>query len=69
MKLYDLYEVVSNKTVRKNEKYYKRFKGNKAVPGVMVKTNRGYFIDGHQVDLKSVDLWFNLLKATRNGQN
>lgn len=67
MKLYDLYEVISNKTVRKNEKYYKRFKSPRSVPGVMVKTNRGYFIDGHQVDLKSVDLWFNLVKSAKNG--
>lgn len=67
MKLYDLYEVVSNKTVRTNEKFYKRYKGHKSVPGMLVKTNRGWFIDGHQVDLKSVDLWFNLVKVARNG--
>ncbi len=64
-KLYDLYSVIDGKTVRKNERYYKRFKGNKNVPGTMVKTNRGYFIDGHHVDVKSVDLWFDLVKNTK----
>lgn len=56
--LYDLYSVVSNKTVRKNEKYYKKFKKrNKEIPGTLVKTNRGYFIDGYNVDKRSSDLW------------
>ena len=26
----------------------------------MVKTNRGYFIDGHHVDLKSAKTWFEI---------
>ena len=69
MKLYDLYEVISNKTVRKHEKFYKRYKGHRAVPGMLVRTNRGFFIDGYQVDVKSVDLWFNLVKANRNGKS
>ena len=54
MKLYDIFNVVDNKTVRKHENFYKRFKkASKESFGVMVKTNRGYFIDGHHVDLRS----------------
>ena len=64
-KLYNLYWVIANKTVRKNEKKYKKFRGHKNVPGILIKTNRGYFIDGHQVDKKSVDIWFNLVKSAR----
>ena len=46
MKLYDIFHVVDNKTVRKHENFYKRFKkASKEAPGIMVKTNRGYFID------------------------
>lgn len=26
----------------------------------MVKTNRGYFIDGHHVDLRSAKTWFEI---------
>lgn len=59
MKLYDLYCVIDNKTVRTHEKFYKRFKKtNKKCPGMLVKTNRGYFIDGCHVDRKAVELWF-----------
>lgn len=65
MKLHNLYWVISNKTVRRNEKYYRKFKGHKDVPGVLVKTNRGYFIDGHEVDKKAVETWFNLVKSAR----
>lgn len=65
MKLYDLYTVISNKTVRKNEKYYKKYRGSQSAPGTMIKTNRGYFIDGHNVDQKSVDLWFSLVKKSK----
>lgn len=61
-KLHGLYCVISNKTVRKNEKKYKRFKKD-GVPGVLVKTNRGYFIDGKQVDQKAVDIFFTLYKS------
>ena len=64
-KLYGKFCVVSNKTVRKNERSYKRFPGHNSVPGKMVRTKRGYFIDGRQVDGKSVDLWFNLVKAAK----
>lgn len=61
MKLYFLYSVVSNKTVRQNENFYKKFKkNNKAVLGQLVQTNRGYFIDGHHVDWKSAHLWMAL---------
>lgn len=61
-KLYGLYCVISNKTVRRNEKKYKRFKKD-GIPGTLVKTNRGYFIDGREVDKKSVDTFFALYKA------
>lgn len=57
MKLYDLYSIVSNKHVRKNEKLYRRYPKNKILPGTLVKTNRGFFIDGHNVDQKAVDLY------------
>lgn len=59
-KLYNLYTVISNKIVRRREKFYKKFRGKKSVPGILIKTNRGYFIDGRQVDMKSVDLWFDM---------
>lgn len=61
MKLYDIFCIVDNKTVRKHENFYKRFKRTqKEIPGVLVKTNRGYFIDGHHVDLRSVKTWFEI---------
>ena len=64
-KLYGLFSVISNKTVRQNEKFYKKFKGHKDVPGTMIKTNRGYFIDGHHVDQKSTNLWFDLVRNSK----
>lgn len=52
------YSIIDNKTVRKNEKFYKKFKKiNKELP-TLVKTNRGYFLDGHHTDLRSVKSWF-----------
>ena len=61
MKLYDIFYVVDNKTVRKHENFYKRFKkASKESFGVMVRTNRGYFIDGHHVDLRSAKTWFEM---------
>jgi len=68
MKLYDLYPVISNKTVRQNEKKFIRWKNrNKEIPGkTMVKTNRGYFLDGHNIDQKSVDTWFLLTENDIN---
>lgn len=65
-KLYNLYCVISNKKVRRNEKKYKRFKTVKGVPGVLVKTNRGYFIDGREVDKKAVETYFALCKSAKN---
>jgi hypothetical protein len=67
-KLYGMYSVISNKTVRENEKFLVRwFNKNKKVPGaVMARTNRGYFIDGYNVDEKSITLWFNLTGLDRN---
>ena len=65
MKLYDIFNVVDNKTIRKHENFYKRFKkASKDTLGTMVKTNRGYFIDGHRVDLMSAKTWFEM-----NGYN
>ena len=65
MKLYDIFCVVDNKTVRKHENFYKKFKrASKDAYGTMIKTNRGYFIDGHHVDLKSAKTWFEI-----NGYN
>ena len=65
MKLYDIFNVVDNKTIRKHENFYRRFKkASKESFGVMVKTNRGYFIDGHRVDLRSAKTWFEI-----NGYN
>lgn len=61
MKLYDIFNVVDNKTVRKHENFYKKFrKGNKSNLGTMVKTNRGYFIDNHHVDSRSAKTWFEI---------
>jgi len=64
-KLYGLYCVISNKKVRRNEKKYKRFKGAKGVPGILVQTNRGYFIDGREVDKKAVETYFALCKGAK----
>ena len=61
MKLYDIFNVVDNKTVRKHENFYKRFKkASKDALGTMVKTNRGYFIDGYHVDLRSAKTWLEM---------
>ena len=61
MKLYDIFNIVDNKTIRKHENFYKRFKKtSKESFGTMIKTNRGYFIDGHHVDLKSDKTWLEI---------
>ena len=61
MRLYDIFYVVDNKTVRKHENFYKRFKkASKESFGVMVRTNRGYFIDGFHVDLRSAKTWLEI---------
>ena len=61
MKLYDIFYVVDNKTVRKHENFYNRFKkASKESFGVMVRTNRGYFIDGFHVDLRSAKTWLEM---------
>lgn len=66
--LYGVYAVVSNKTVRTKEKLLIRWYNKKAdIPGKeMVKTNRGWFIDGYQVDDRSVNDWFRLTGNTKN---
>lgn len=61
MKLYDIFYVVDNKTVRKHENFFKRYRrASKESFGTMVKTNRGYFIDGCHVDLRSAKTWFEM---------
>ena len=67
-KLYGLFSVVSNKTVREKEKYLRRwFNKKKEIPSERIeKTNRGWFIDGYNVDDKSVDLWFSMVGLDRN---
>lgn len=67
-KLYGMFSVISNKTVRAKENFFVRWKNkNKDFPSKeMIKTNRGWFIDGHNVDEKSADIWFN---ATGNDRN
>ena len=67
-KLYGVYSVVSNKTVRKSENFFVRWKNkNKDIPGKeCIKTNRGWFIDGKNVDEKSVDTWFLMTGNDRN---
>lgn len=55
-----IFSKISNKTVRKHEKYYKRYPSKY---GLLIKTNRGYFIDGVNVDQRSVDLFFSLRKG------
>lgn len=62
--LYNLYTVISNKTVRQHENFFKKYrKKNKKTPGTLVRTNRGWFIDGKEVDKRSVDLWHSLNNA------
>ena len=65
--LYGLFAVTSNKTVRKNEKSYRVWKNRKKnVPSEKIEhTNRGWFIDGYQVDEKSVENWFMLTENNR----
>lgn len=63
MKLYDIYSVISNKTVRPNEKRYRKYRSHPDVPGTLVRTNRGFFIDKKNVDLKSAQLYRDLVKA------
>lgn len=67
-KLYGLYSVISNKTVRKSENLFIRWRSkNKDIPGKeCIKTNRGWFIDGKNVDEKSTELWF---KTTGNDRS
>jgi len=67
-KLYGVYHVISNKTVRENEKFHVYWKNkDKNIPGsIMERTNRGYFIDGYNVDEKAVETWFAMTKNNRN---
>lgn len=67
MKLHGLYSIISNKTIREHEKMFKRFPRNKYVPGNLIQTNRGYFIDGKNVDLASARLYQELVESARNG--
>lgn len=57
-KLYGVWNIISNKTVRQNEKHLVRYhKSNKECKGFLCKTGRGYFIDGYNVDRKAVSDW------------
>lgn len=57
-KLYLIYNIVDNKTVRTNENLYRKFRRqNKYVLGTLVKTNRGFFIDGKHVDQAAFNTW------------
>ena len=66
--LYGVYSVISHKTVRNKERFVVRWRNkDKSIPGfTMEETNRGYFIDGYNVDLKSADKWFALTKNNKN---
>ena len=67
-KLYGVYHVISNKTVRENERFCVRWRNRDTnIPGKeMVRTNRGYFIDGYNVDDVAVNMWFTMTKNSRN---
>lgn len=66
--LYGIYGVISNKTVREHEREFIWWLNkNKAIPGYeMIKTNRGWFLDGWNIDEKSTEKWFNLTHNDRS---
>lgn len=68
-KLYGLFSIVSNKTVREKEKrlttWWNHKKGYPSEK--MQRTNRGWFIDNYNVDEKAVEDWFNATGNDRNG--
>ena len=66
--LYGVYAVTSNKTVRAKEKFIIRWHNNKKdIPGKeMIKTNRGWFLDGYHLDEKSTEKWFNMTGNNRS---
>ena len=66
-KLYGLFSVVSNKSVRQKEKFHRAwYNRKKEVPSTkMEHTNRGWFIDGYHVDERSVSRWFQLTDNDR----
>lgn len=66
--LYGIYSVISNKTVRDKEKLMIRWwNKNKNVPGnEMIKTNRGWFLDGYHIDERSIEQWFIATKNDRS---
>ena len=67
-KLYGLFSVVSNKTVRKKESFLKTWINKQTnVPSEkMERTRRGWFIDGYHVDERSVNDWFQMTGNNRN---
>lgn len=69
--LYGLFSVISNKTVREKENFHRIWwNKTKAVPSEkMEKTNRGWFIDGYNVDERSIELWFKLTGNNQNAQS
>ena len=55
--LYDKYSIISEKILRKPESQYKSWI-SKHKEGKLVKTARGYFLNGYQIDLRSAYEWF-----------
>jgi len=49
------YQVISNKTVRRNEKFIEIWYTKNT--GVLKRTNRGYFLDGKCVSWVSAENW------------
>jgi hypothetical protein len=66
--LYGKYAVTNNQTVREKEKLMVRWwNKKKEISGSeMIKTNRGYFLDGYHLDEKSTELWFRLTGNDRS---
>lgn len=59
MKLYNIFNVIDNKSVRAKERKFVKFNRTKGiyVPGRLIETNRGYFIEGKHVDMKAAETW------------
>lgn len=55
IKIRDIYEKISNKTIRAYEPKLKRWKTQNN--GTLVETNRGFFLDGHNISAFSASAW------------
>lgn len=60
-KVLNLFPIVSNKTIRPHEKFYKKYPYNKALNCRLIETNRGFFINSCEVDRKSVEIYLSSL--------